>query len=271
MKLSIVLVVYKKNAKDLPIYPLLNELADLGISTLIYDNSPFTQEESFNQLPVSYHHDPRNLGVAVAYNFALEKLLATNEDRLGLLLLDHDTQISLSYVKELLAADFGPEVGAIVPQIFAGQKQISPLKADRYIAQGFTGLPAGEYSEPFTGINSGACLNVDFLKVIGGFNNDFPLDFLDHWLFFEMGKRGYTLRVLPEIIQHDLSVLDYTKVSHQRFESILQGEQLFYQRYNTQFSNNHKKQLLKRTVKLFVKEKDRYFWKRTWQAYRQFK
>ena len=41
----------------------------------------------------------------------------------------------------------------------------------------------GVQNKAVMAINSGSLIKVSFLTEIGGFNGQFPLDYLDHWLF----------------------------------------------------------------------------------------
>lgn len=267
MKFSIVTVLYEKKITELPFYNLLEEIFQKGISVLCYDNSQESQKSPINHPLFTYYHDQRNLGLSPAYNLGYK--MAKTQGNEGLLLLDHDSQFSMEFIEQLEKSSFKENIGAIVPMVFASGNQISPVKADVYISHGFSSLEAGIHQAPFMAINSGSLLNMQALEKIGGFNEEFPLDFLDHWLFWALGQKKYQLEVLDYVMHHDLSVLDYSKVSHKRYESILTSETTFYKKYNTKFLPAHKKQLLKRTLKQIIKVRDSYFWKRTLNEYRK--
>jgi hypothetical protein len=82
---------------------------------------------------------------------------------------------------------------------------------------------------PVTAINSGALLRKSFLFEIGGFNQQFRLDYLDHWMFAEINRRGKKVCLSKAIINHDLSVWGRSgSVSPERYRSILEAETLFY-------------------------------------------
>lgn len=261
MKIMAVVVLYEKKISELPFYSLITQLLDDGIGIVCYDNSQQAQSVPFDHPLFKYQHDSRNLGIASAYNYAFNKALTDSCE--GILLLDHDSEFSMDFIQSLQSSEFTEQVAIIAPTVFAGQKQISPVAADNYINHSFQALKPGIYSTPSMGINSGSLVSCSFLQKLGGFNEKFSLDFLDHWLFFELYRLGYQLQVIDFHFDHDLSVLDYSNVSHHRYESILAAENLYYSEYQTRFLNSHKLQLLKRTLKLFVKEKDRFFWKKT--------
>ena len=106
-------------------------------------------------------------------------------------------------------------------------------------------------------INSGALIRVEFLNIIGGFNEDFPLDYLDHWLFHEIYENGYKVRLLDLTLEHELSVMDYSRVSLARYQSILESEIKFFKNYQQDLYKAYRIQLAKRFLKqvLTVKNK----------------
>lgn len=266
MKLMAVTVLYQKKIEELPFYPLFPYLKEKQISLLIYDNSP-TAQAFQDDTCVTYVHDKRNIGLVPAYNLAFQ--LAKEKSCEGLLLLDHDTSITKDYLALLQEELFQEKTGSMVPQIKTASGIISPLKANQYINHNFEALLPGKYAPSYMAINSGSVISVSALEKIGGFNEEFPLDFLDHWLFFALGKAGYEMKVLPQVIDHDLSVLDYGQVSHRRYESILKGETTFYTKHHQELLSAHKTQLLKRTLKQFLKVSDKHFYKRTFKEYRK--
>ena len=68
---------------------------------------------------------------------------------------------------------------------------LRPLKSEK--------PESGIQHTPVMAINSGAFIRVSFLDEIGGFNNQFPLDFLDHWLFHEIYANGKKVWVLDTV------------------------------------------------------------------------
>jgi hypothetical protein len=106
-------------------------------------------------------------------------------------------------------------------------------------------------------INSGSLIRVSFLEKIKGFNNDFPLDYLDHWLFHEIFSNDYKVMVMESSLNHDLSVMNYENVSMNRYRSILDSEIRYYKNYKKELLPAYRIQLMKRLAKqlLLVKNK----------------
>lgn len=265
-RLFVVVVLYRQRWQESPLLPVLEDFCKNGQgSLLVYDNSPAAQEDPFFLTEgVYYLHNDKNPGLATAYNKAIQ-LAGTTHDRL--LLLDQDTLLSKAYLDEVICWDMSEDVPVIVPRLFAGDRQVSPLMAAEYIGRNSLPLAPGVYHERLMAVNSGCGISLAYLKETGGFNESFPLDFLDHWFFFRLFTAGKGVRVSPKAMQHELSVLDYRNVTPQRYQSILSGEYLFYTKYDSACSKRHQKQLFLRMIKQFITVKDRRIWKLTQQAY----
>lgn len=265
MKLTIVVVLYKQEAEKSKTFRTMKQalLASGGdfnnIMLILYDNSPDKQElHPLNDkgMPISYIHDPRNLGIAAAYNYAFKAARENGSE--WLLLLDHDTELTTDYFEMVMRLDEQDKrIVAVVPKINCENQMISPvysrtlrpLKGDK---------PApGLQETPVMAINSGALIRVSFLNEIGGFNEDFPLDYLDHWLFHEIYAKGYMARLMDVSLEHELSVMDYSRVSLARYESILESEIKFFKHYQQDLYKPYRIQLAKRFLKqaLVVKNK----------------
>jgi GT2 family glycosyltransferase len=230
-----------------------------NIELIVYDNSLEKQEFNpfaYKGLQITYVHDPRNLGIATAYNFAWRR--ANENGSMWLLLLDHDTELTKDYVAEVLnISDYPEEVAAVVPKINSENTMISPVYSHLLRPLQEERPKSGLQKRPVMAINSGALLQMDFLNNIGGFNEEFPLDYLDHWIFFEIYEKGKMVWVLDVYLEHELSVMDYSRVSLKRYQSILDSELNFYKNYKTNLFPSYRKQLVKRFLKqaLTVKNK----------------
>lgn len=267
-KLVITLVLYQTKFSQSPSYTLLKRyLSETpAIYLFVYDNSEEAQmDEVFNQVNVVYLHDRTNPGLAKAYNAASHYF--TSVDGELFLLLDQDTLLEETYLNALVQLVLLNDVGAYVPIIKSHDRQISPVFAENYINRRSKKPVSGIYTESVMAINSGTALTKDTLNEIGSFNIDFPLDFLDHWLFWKLHQQGKKIEVLNYELTHDLSVLDYRNVSCKRYESIVQAETLFYSSYARDKFYSHRNQLLFRTIKQFLRVSNRKIWRRTFSEY----
>lgn len=233
-----VLVLYQVEAFSSPaLMSFVQALRETGLASqfrlLIYDNSPSRSSlPDAMPLPSSYIHDPANGGLTGAYNTAL--CLAEKEGHEWLLLLDQDTVINASYLKELwrrlLELAGNRQCVALAPRLLAENEIISParvlwggrlLPVDKTL----TGIAPWE----IVALNSGALLRVSAVRELGGFNPEFWLDYLDHWIFNRLHHAGYLVYVMDAELQHKLSVRNMADMPIARYKNILLAESRFYQ------------------------------------------
>jgi GT2 family glycosyltransferase len=263
MKLTIVVVFYKQKIAESKTFSTFMKAMKgrktNGMDLILYDNSPDEQHfnpEDYPEWQVTYIHDPRNLGIATAYNFALASANGTGSD--WLLLFDHDTEVTEQYAAEFLhEPQVNETIAAVVPKINSAGTMISPVYSHSLRPLTEERPLPGVQETPVMAINSGSLLRVGFLNEIGGFNEEFPLDYLDHWLFYEIYARDKNVLLVDVALEHELSVMDYSNVSLRRYQSILDAEMKFYSEYKKDLSGPYKKQLCKRLLKqiLLVKNK----------------
>lgn len=268
-KLVITIVLYQTAFSQTPSYGLIKKALNENESVylFIYDNSPEPQvNELFQHAQVRYIHDATNPGLAQAYNAGNQFLSQVQGDLL--LLLDQDTLLDDRYLAALLTLTLDEAIAAYVPLVFAQARQISPVFSEDYIGRHSELPKAGIYSQQIMSINSGTALPKTVLKSIGSFNQEFPLDFLDHWLFWKICQLNKKICVLDHHLEHELSVFDYETLSSERYESIIRAESLFYQKYDQNKFYIHRRHLLLRSVKQFFLVKNRNIWRRTFLEYR---
>ncbi|WP_419955649.1 glycosyltransferase [Neobacillus niacini] len=265
MKITMVIVLYKLKPEASKTFQTLmqalskNNQSNQEIKLLLYDNSP--SKHDFNPLNyegihISYHHDPRNLGIATAYNFAWS--VAKQNGSTWLLLLDHDTEITVGYLHSVFNhLDMPSEVVAVIPKINSENIMISPVVSDSLRPLKEARPVPGLQEKPVMAINSGTLITINFLNEINGFNKDFPLDYLDHWLFFEIYHKGRKVWLMDATLEHELSVMDYSRVSLDRYRSILDSEKNFYLHYKKELWPSYRRQLAKRFLKQMVTVKNK--------------
>lgn len=269
--LQLVIVLYHMKWSQLPSKKTLTNFLKKRPDShlLIVDNSLEAQTDPFfKEANVNYQHEPSNPGLAKAYNAGLA--FANTTKKPWLILLDQDTALTEEYfdiLSEYLSLN--KQVVCLVPQMIANQKQISPLLAKNYIDRHWTYPKVGVSNERIMAINSASIWQVIFLNQIGGFDLDFPLDFLDHWLFYQVHAQKRSVAILPVYLQHDLSVLHYQTMSIKRYKSILQAEKKYYTQIEPILKKRHIKQLKLRLVKQFFTLKNRKIWKATWQCLKE--
>lgn len=210
---------------------------------IIYDNSLSKQTNTI-QIPFEhdYIHDPSNRGLAVAYNSALKHAL--DESRDWLLLLDQDSCLPEDFIHnlqvDLAIVENEKAIAAVVPKMRYNETIFSPTRVlyggiVRAIDVRYKGVCA--FKNAFA-IGSGSVVRVSFLKNVGGFNELFPIDCLDRWLFLIINETGGKVYVTDSIIDHELSVMNYDMfMSESRYRSILKSETLFMKTYKSRIEN----------------------------------
>ncbi|WP_141432898.1 glycosyltransferase [Bacillus sp. 03113] len=265
MKITMVVVLYKLKIFECKTINTLLQALRIEkrraneIELILYDNSPEKQAfdpSVYDGLRISYVHDVRNLGVSAAYNYAWTAAKEAGSE--WLLLFDHDTDVTEEYIHQLMNIHASKDkIAAVVPKIWYKDQMISPVYSNSLRPLKEDEPKVGIQNHPVMAINSGSLISMSFLNQIDGFTNEFPLDYLDHWLFYEIYAKGFKVFVLSATLKHELSVMDYNQVSFARYKSILNSEILFYKKYKNELLNAFRKQLMKRIGKqlLVVKNK----------------
>jgi GT2 family glycosyltransferase len=264
MEATIVMVLYKQKLEHSRTFQSLQKTLFTSAwlqdkyQMVVYDNSPEPQNipKEYIDLLV-YKHDARNLGIAEAYNYAWQ--IAKENNSQWLLLLDHDTELTQSYIDAMFSLQDvdTDQIAAVVPKVVCNEVMISPVFSRTLYPLKDKRPETGIQNQPIMAINSGSAINMKFLNRIGGFNKEFPLDFLDHWVFYKIYKEGYKTYVMDVTLEHELSVMNYDTVSLQRYKSILGSEIHFYKNYKNDLLPQYKKQLFLRTVKQLLTVKNK--------------
>ena len=241
-RLLTVMVVYERELAEVQAWPFLRQSLDAasgGSATngqgfvldhvLIYDNSSKTRARPMGYLPgCIYVHDSSNGGTAAAYDRA-----CTMAREIGiewLLLLDQDTFLPCGYLEAASAALAGSVVRpcALVPWVFHGASVVSPAR----VTEAGTIAPLKYETPPpivrsLTAISSGSLIHVPTLAVHIPFPDGLWLDFVDHWIFWQLRAHEFAVVVFDAQLQHDLSICNLESLSLSRLTSILNGEASF--------------------------------------------
>ncbi len=245
-----VVVLYNRPFKRVPsaerlrAWLALTDATSTGFSLahcLIYDNSPVAQPLDLDDCHecIDVFHDVSNGGTRAAYLYALQMAKANGYP--WILFLDHDTDLpqdlfsaadrALSVVPENTA------VCAVVPSVFDGANQISPARIKTY-GRGYAkqqAWAAVRKNTTVTAIASASLVRADSLIALLPIPSVFVLDYLDHWLFRELQRRGESIVVSAARVEHSLSVQSMQTIGVDRYRAILAAE-LVYLRSDSQYS-----------------------------------
>jgi GT2 family glycosyltransferase len=234
-----VVVIYKMQPRDSStLQTLLTAAAnthsgELDLKIVVWDNTPGGQD--IVELPdgIFYEPAPHNPGLAQAYNQVLE--LAETEGYEWLLTLDQDSFLPANFLARItaLARELSPAetVGAIVPQVIADDRIISPFQflfgaLPHWFERGFVGISRrAAYAA-----NSGATLRVCALRKIGGYDPMFPLDLSDTNLFHRLHQSGKSVFIAGDLlVHHDFALLNkHARMSIERYEASLLDDCAFW-------------------------------------------
>jgi GT2 family glycosyltransferase len=275
----VVIVLYKRAPSESQSFCSLIQILDANrdlaqhFSLIVYDNSPKRQnfEESVN-FPFLYKHDPTNAGLPAAYNFALAH--AQEKQHQWLLLLDQDTTPTCGFLTELLASTISlgaqQEVASIVPKLLVAGEIFSPAahfidqvrhqyrRSNHAVSRDMVGVQ----QKRLVAYNSGATLRVSALLSIGGFPDEFWLDYLDHAVFHALSVRGYRMYIMRTEIEHESSQATLSSVPVWRQRNVLLAQTLFAKQTGNFFDRLlYRIWLLRYSRVLWIGYPDRRLWK----------
>jgi len=208
-----------------------------SLSVLIWDNSPTPIKKHEVLSLFTYKHSPENVGVSGAYNRAMK--IAETMGCQWMLLLDQDTTIPADFLLQTvkLGARFLQklEIAAVVPFLVNDDRILSPFKVlfkkrkplDRF----FEGVYPGEVSAA----NSGTLIRIDALEQIGGFDEDFWLDFSDIVVFHLLHRKGKQTYIAGDLLlKHRISAIDFKKsMSPERYANFIAAEGAYWDVHGT--------------------------------------
>ncbi len=213
-KVLILVVLYKQNLQESSTIQCLEAYSkDFGFpyKVLVYNNYPEKKVIADDTLDCEVVNAERNEFLAGPYNFAWKK--AVTEGYGWLLLFDQDSIPTKEYFSELgeKLKSVDGKTAAIVPLIESNGSRVSPIIFKKNIGPFCLKPETNENiilkdDEYLSAINSCACMRVDALSSINGFSQEFPLDYLDLWVFFEFYKKRYTVKKMSVVVQHSLSI-----------------------------------------------------------------
>jgi GT2 family glycosyltransferase len=278
LAVSVVIVLYRMEPAQSPAFRSVMAARkmlgpDLGdVHVLLWDNSPQPGAGRDLQERAHYFPDQSNSGLATAYNRAIE--WASQNGSEWLLTLDQDTAVPDDFfAKMALAARASTRyagIGAIVPQIAAGGKQLSPNyfqfgAIPRWFRKGYVGVP----HEPVFAFNSGAMLRLAALRQVGGYDPRFWLDDSDAMIFSKLHEHGKRVYVAGDIqVEHEFSMKDMQKrMSPARYRNALLAETAFWDLRMTRTAGWERTlRLALRLVKHWLRRDSPELRRITWQA-----
>jgi GT2 family glycosyltransferase len=278
MEMLIVAVRYRIFLEDSQTFASLSKafrshpdlLAWTGV--LIWDNGPSALPEVQLPFPFEYRYTGRNLGVSAAYNCALA--FAEEKGCPWLLLLDQDTTLPEDFLSHMLEyARFhqaNSRIAAVAPFLICDSQPVSPaiIRVDH--AQPLPLSFSGEHERPAYAANSGTLVRVSALRAVGGYDEDFWLDFSDITLFHRLYLHGMRLYVAGDLhLHHSLSTNNYDgAMSPERYRNAIAAEGAYWDLYRCRRDNFAlTARLLLRAFKQWMVYRNKEFSRITWRQF----
>ena len=228
---------------------------------LIWDNS--AEPIEYPSLPIrfEYRHSRHNMGISGACNEAI--YLAHARRHQWMLLLDQDTRVTAAFLKSMLGWSerlaSRSEIAVVAPTVRSGGLVVSPRQYlfNRHIAY-LDPAPGIAEGEAFA-INSGSLTRVSALRAVGGFSNDFWLDYSDIYICHQYFLHGYKLwRATDTELEHEMTVRDYDRLmTPARYINYSYAESAFNDMYKGPWENGVQNlRLLARAVRQRRRYKD---------------
>ena len=187
------IVLFNPNIERLSIS--LNNLSPQVEKVILVDNGSANVED-VNSLLSSYNNvelirNQENLGIAAALNQICS--YAYNDHSDWTLTLDQDTVCSIDFISQLSKYIDACTVGIVCPSVnYEGLSKV-PKPLDDSI------------TFPYACMTSGSLTNIDAWKKVGGFREDFFIDFVDNEFCMKLGLHNYKIiRVRKCIMHHQL-------------------------------------------------------------------
>jgi GT2 family glycosyltransferase len=238
VEINPIIVIYNQKIDKSRTYTNLTKILNIHSSVLpvkriiIVDNSDNDVFYNYNRDFISNNDDDtiiyfgyqKNLGIAKAYNAGCSFLVNENVDleKSWVLLLDQDSSLTselfFKFIKYTKNSDT-KEIGIVIPEVVCKNKIVSPL---------LVGDNFYEFKKPFsnirgvqvyriTGINSCSFVKLAVFNCLKGFDEKYPIDYLDHKTFFDSINKGFKIFVLDTVINHDLSFYNFKTVPVNRY------------------------------------------------------
>jgi GT2 family glycosyltransferase len=263
-KILTVIVLYKRIASQSEAYQAIDHLikndpqVSDSIEFLLCDNTPSSQQPP-HDFHGTYLSDTSNPGLAKHYNTALK--LAAERGIPWLMLFDQDTSPTEEYLQELLSLldllTGNPDIVAILPKLHNGKKVQSPYALPTWSHKTVPAEQWGRSNTVLHGFNSGAVLRVSTMCSVGGFCEEFPLDYLDYVTFTDIQRHGGRVYVMKSTLHHQLAASNiHSNMPLVRYRTVVSSERAFYERYGTQKDRFYRRlRMLKTTLKHLLKDR----------------
>ena len=161
-------------------------------------------------------------------------------------------------------------IAAVAPFLICDSQPVSPAVIQMSHAQPLPLSFSGEHQLPAHAANSGALMRVSALRAVGGYDEDFWLDYSDIAVFHKLYLQGMALYVAGDVrLQHSLSTNNYDEaMSPERYRNLIAAEGAYWDIYRRGLDNLAlTARLLIRAIKQWMVYRNKEFSRITWRQF----
>ena len=228
----------------------LNSYYDQIDKLFIVDNSFKTDDELKNGIisltKADYLPNNTNIGIAAALNIGANK--AIEEGFEYLLTMDQDSEASPSMIVDLLKCfSTDSKIALVSPVILHKIGKPFIQKSDK------------DCDQVYSVWTSGNLIDLNVIKVSGGFNEELFIDYVDHEFCLRLNKTGFKIfKCNKTYLKHSLGKIEEINLIFRKVYPTNHSAVRLYYRTRNRF---YVKKIYKNVLPEFFKEDDRHFWK----------
>jgi rhamnosyltransferase len=253
--LSLFIVIYNQIIENLPTTSILKQNSQIPF--YYFDNSTKLEIRNHNSSILHsysnahYYTKEENIGLSKAYNYLLTKAEGDY-----FLFLDQDTMLPKDYLAKLSEeCDRSPSTQIFFPLVYSNESIMSPVLYEAGSFKPVSGLTNKQFGhKEFLPINSGTCVNKNVFALVGKFNENQFLDFVDYEFYDRCSQKGIIMQQLPISIQQSFSGSSFPAKKENaltRFTYYLNDSYFFFKNKENGFSY-YKKILNRRCIRLTI-------------------
>jgi hypothetical protein len=209
MKLIIIFIIYNKKIDFNGNFQLFEDIKNEKL--YFYDNSEILSIKIHNKLNCringfSYVDMKGNKGLSKVYNQAIISI----KEKDWLVIFDQDTEIPTNYLQLLKSSiELYPKISIHVPIVKSRNSIISPCLLKGHIIRKIKFIEPGIHSS-LTAINSGMAIHARVFELVGNYNEQLFLDYVDHFFIRKFYTKFDNLAVFNSELKQDFSDEDHS-------------------------------------------------------------
>lgn len=197
------IVIYNKYCCDSLSFEFIEKYKDkinfilFDNSTLDYGNSTYCKKNG-----ITYYSLNENVGLSIAYNYVIDRIKLSKNNYL--MILDDDTILNDSYIKEILYEVEKSVYDILLPVVNADNKIISPSNVSFDCRVRMVNNSKDVNIKKITGINSGMVVRTSVYNYVK-YDESIFLDYVDHDFMRKIRKNQFEIKVMNSIINQNYS------------------------------------------------------------------